>query len=312
MTEFQNFIIPLVAGFILDLIIGDPYKLPHPIRLFGNEITYFEGFLNKGKYRKAKGIWMVIFLVAQVTVFFVALEHILTPGTWYTMVIKSILVFYGLANRSLIHEVWKVEKALQKGGVEAGRKQVQMIVGRDTSQLNVHQIRTAALETLAENLSDGVIAPLFFYVIGGLPAMFAFKMISTLDSMVGYKNERYKAFGWCGARLDDVANLIPARITALLMALVSLSIRSVKFIFKYGRKHASPNAGYPEAALAGILNVRFGGPNIYHGKLVEKPYIGKNAREITPADIRKAIAVNLGVSVMMLFAIIVLYFAFIH
>ncbi len=308
MTPFVLWALPLLIGFVLDALIGDPYKLPHPIRLFGEEISYLEQLYNRGKYRKLKGSIIVVLLVGQVWVFFFALEHLLSPDTWYVLFLKSIFVFYGLANRSLIHEVLKVEKTLKRSGLESARKQLQMIVGRDTTNLNANQVRTAALETLAENLSDGVIAPLFFYAIGGLPAMMAFKMVSTLDSMVGYKNERFKAFGWAGARLDDVANFLPARITAILMATVSLSLRGFRFMYTYGNNHASPNSGKPEAALAGILNCRFGGPNIYHGKLVDKPYIGNNNREITHNDIIKACWINIAVSVVMLVGIILIYF----
>jgi adenosylcobinamide-phosphate synthase len=174
-----------------------------------------------------------------------------------------------------------------------------LVVGRDTSQLTPKQIRTAVLETMSENLSDGVIAPLFYYAIGGVPLMFTYKMINTLDSMIGYKSERYKQFGHFAARLDDVANFIPARITALLMALTSVSLRSLLFIIKYGHKHASPNAGYPEAALAGIFNCRFGGPNVYHGKIVHKPFIGDNDIEITTEHIKRSCMVNHKVAITM-------------
>jgi adenosylcobinamide-phosphate synthase len=185
-----------------------------------------------------------------------------------------------------------VISALEKNGLEAGREQLSYIVGRETRTLNEQQIRTAVLETLAENLSDGVIAPLFFYALGGVPAMLAYKMANTLDSMIGYKSEKYRNFGWFAARFDDIINFIPARITALLMVVLSFSWRGLAYIFRYGNQHSSPNAGYPEAALAGILNCRFGGPNVYHGTLVEKPYIGKNDREITDRDFYKACFLN--------------------
>ncbi len=238
---------------------------------------------------------------------FFAIQQLLLPYPLLYIPVHAVFVFYGLANRSLIKEVIKVEKALQTGGVEAGRKQVQMIVGRDTSQLSVNQVRTAALETLAENLSDGVVAPLFFYALGGVPAMMAFKMLNTLDSMVGYKSEKYKEFGWFSARLDDVANFLPARLTAFLMALLSLEKRAFSFILRYGNKHASPNAGYPEAALAGILNCRFGGPNYYHGVLVNKPYIGKVARTLSTSDIKIGCRINLSVSIAVLALIVFVY-----
>jgi adenosylcobinamide-phosphate synthase len=213
--------------------------------------------------------------------------------------LASIGVFYGLANRSLISEAHKVISALEKQGLEAGRKQLSYIVGRETHNLNEQQIRTAVRETLAENLSDGVIAPLFFYALGGVPAMMAYKMANTLDSMIGYKSEKYREFGWFAARFDDVLNFIPARITALLMVLLSFSRRGLVFIFRYGHQHCSPNAGYPEAALAGILNCQFGGPNVYHGILVEKPCIGKTPRLITHTDFYKTCILNFFTCVVM-------------
>jgi adenosylcobinamide-phosphate synthase len=203
-----------------------------------------------------------------------------------------VFVYYGLANKTLIKEGRNVFQALETQGLEAGRKQLSRIVGRDTSALTPQQIRIAVLETMSENLSDGVIAPLFFYAIAGVPGMMTYKMINTLDSMIGYRNERYEQFGKFAARLDDVVNFIPARITAALMALVSGSRRAVRFIFQYGNKHKSPNSGYPEAALAGIMDTRFGGPNVYHGKLVEKPFIGTNDRAVLPHEITLASNIN--------------------
>ena len=207
-------------------------------------------------------------------------------------VISSVLVFYGWANHSLIRESILVIRKLNKNVVESARNQLRMIVGRDTKNLSENEIRIAVLETLAENLSDGVITPLFYYFIGGIPAMFAYKMANTLDSMIGYKSEKFIYFGWFAAKTDDIFNFIPARLTAFLMFLVTLNFRGLKFIFKYGRKHSSPNAGYPESALAGILNCRFGGSNIYHGVLVEKPFIGTYQRIITNNDVYKACAIN--------------------
>ena len=183
--------------------------------------------------------------------------------------------------------------------LDEGRKQVARIVGRDTSALSAQEVRTAALETLAENLSDGVIAPLFGYAVLGVPGMMAYKMVNTLDSMIGYRNERYRQFGCIAARIDDVANYIPARLTALLMILVSGRFSLLRFVGKYGSRHASPNSGYPEAALAGILNCRFGGPHYYFGEEVWKPFIGNNERALTTEDMKKAVCVNRQAEVLM-------------
>ncbi len=296
--------LPLIIGFVLDSIIGDPYRLPHPIRLFGNIISYCEKKLNQGKNRRKKGAQMTIILVCITYVSFAVILHLLSQEKTIYIISSSILIFYGLANHSLIREALKVDYALRKKGLEAGRKQLSYIVGRDTSQLSPKQIRTAVLETLSENLSDGVIAPLFFFAIGGIPTMFAYKMVNTLDSMIGYKNDRYKDFGFFAAKLDDVVNFIPARITAFLIALISFSPRAIRYIFKYGSSHSSPNAGYPEAALAGVLNCRFGGPNVYYGKMVEKPYIGRHDREISSSDILKACIVNALVTILMVVIIV--------
>ena len=297
---------PLLIGFLLDTLIGDPYKLPHPIRWFGNFIAFGERSFNNGSNRKLKGALMAVVLIFSVwaTLFFGL--KLIEPFETATLIFTSILVFYGLANHTLIAEALKVERKLSVEGLEAGRKQLSFIVGRDTSNLNENQIRTAVLETLAENLSDGVVAPLFFYALGGIPLMFAYKMVNTLDSMIGYKSDRYKDFGWFAARTDDWANLIPARLTALLMVLVTFSFRGAKFVFKFGRKHASPNSGYPESAMAGILNVRFGGPNVYHGQLVEKPFIGTNARNILKQDLYKACIINSLVAIVAVVAILFL------
>ena len=187
--------------------------------------------------------------------------------------------------------------------LEEGRAQVARIVGRDTSELSAQEVRTAALETLAENLSDGVIAPLFWLAILGVPGMLAYKMVNTLDSMIGYKTERYKDFGCWAAHIDDIANYFPARLTALLMvlphAMVSGQWSMITFVRHYGRHHASPNSGYPEAALAGILNCHFGGPHYYFGELFDKPFIGENERELTTDDMKKAVRVNRTAEVLM-------------
>lgn len=307
--DFNLIVIPLIIGFILDSILGDPLWLPHPIRLFGNAISFFESKLNMGNYKKVNGAIVSIFLISFTYLFLLFLIKLSLFNTYIYYTVSSILVFYGLANRSLIIEALKVETQLTHNGLEAGRKQVGFIVGRDTTQLSANKIRVAVLETLAENLSDGIIAPLFYYFIGGAPLMLTYKMVNTLDSMIGYKNNRYKDFGFFAAKFDDVVNFIPSRITAFIMVIITFSYKGLTYIFKYGNKHASPNAGYPESALAGILDCRFGGPNIYHGTIVEKPFIGINDREISKDDIYKSCFVNYYTSIAFLFiGIVLLYF----
>ena len=306
---YQDFLIPLLGGLLLDAFIGDPHRLPHPIRLFGGMIALCDRQFNRGNHRKRNGVLVASGLVLLVFLFLLGLERILTPYPAVLLIINTILFFYAVSNRSLISEAMKVEMLVVKGDIPAARKQLGWIVGRDTSQLTAKQIRTATLETLAENLSDGVIAPLFFYALGGIPLMMAYKMVNTMDSMIGYKNEKYRDFGWFAARiLDDAANFIPARLTALLMVLFPPSGRGFRFIRKYAGCHSSPNSGYPESALAGILNCRFGGPNVYHGKLVEKPYIGENDRDLSHADVLRACFINIRVTLLMTLIIILFLF----
>ena len=291
-------ILPLLLGWLLDFIFGDPSRLPHPVVWFGKMISWGEHRLNKGSHRMAKGAVMAIVLILMVFFVVWGLKRLL-PNMVLWLVLDTIIIFYCLAGTTLIREVREVFLALDRS-LDEGRKQVARIVGRDTSQLSAQEVRTAALETLAENLSDGVIAPLFWFALLGTPSMLAYKMVNTLDSMIGYRTERYKDFGCWAAHIDDVANYIPARLTALLMFIASGKWSLVKFVWKNGRRHASPNSGYPEAALAGILNCRFGGPHYYFGELFDKPYIGENERELTTPDMHTAVRINRLAELMML------------
>ncbi|WP_297090550.1 adenosylcobinamide-phosphate synthase CbiB [uncultured Draconibacterium sp.] len=305
--EHPEIVIPLLIGFLLDALIGDPQWLPHPIRIFGKAIAIGELRLNNGKKKRFRGAILSISLILFTYFFFFILFEFLASFSILFLLVSSLFVFYGLANHSLIRESWKVINVLNKSGVEAARKQLSFIVGRDTADLNRNQIRTAVLETLAENLSDGVIAPMFYYALAGVPGMMAYKMANTLDSMIGYKNQRYREFGFFAAKTDDVLNFIPARLTALFMVVVACSYRGLVFCLKFGNKHSSPNAGYPEAALAGILNCRFGGPNSYQGKLVNKPFIGDVPRKLTNKDVVKTCMINFLTSVLALGALVAIY-----
>lgn len=309
METFLMLILPLMLGYLLDLIFGDPVRLPHPIVWFGKMISWGEHRLNKGQHRMAKGAVMSIAYI--LLVFFVLWGAMkIVPNAILWCILNTILIFYCLAGTTLIREVRDVFLALDES-LEAGRKQVARIVGRDTSQLTAQEVRTAALETLAENLSDGVIAPLFWLALLGVPGMVAYKMVNTLDSMIGYRTERYKDFGCWAARIDDVANYIPARLTAVLMVIASGKLSLFKFVWRNGRKHASPNSGYPEAALAGILNCRFGGPHYYFGELFDKPFIGENDRPLTTADMHTAVRINRRAELMMIALVVVALFCYI-
>lgn len=295
-------VLPLLWAWILDRWLGDPTWLPHPVVGFGKLISWGEKRLNKGKGRVWKGALLAIGLVAAVYLLATLIPRFTIVG-W---LINMILIFYCLAGTTLVHEVRMVFEAVDRS-LEEGRQQVARIVGRDTSELSAQEVRTAALETLAENLSDGVIAPLFWYLLLGVPGMLAYKMVNTLDSMIGYRNERYLLFGKVAARIDDVANYIPARLTAILMVLVSGRPSLFRFAWKQGSQHASPNSGYPEAALAGILNCRFGGPHNYFGKQIWKPFIGENERPLTTKDMKQATRINQRAEVCMLLLVVLLY-----
>lgn len=300
---------PLIVGWGLDLWLGDPVRLPHPVVLFGRVIAWCERRFNRGGGARRRlcggivalslvagvfvGTWVLVRLAfAAPSFLFPSRPLPLLAGCAGGLVVTSVLVFYCLAGTTLVREVRAVFIALDRS-LDDGRRQVARIVGRDTSQLSAREVRKAALETLAENLSDGVIAPLFWCALLGVPGMMAYKMVNTLDSMIGYRTERYRDFGCVAARMDDVANWIPARLTALLM-IISSGCRPAhfRFVARYGRCHASPNSGWPEAALAGALDCCFGGPHYYFGRLFPKPYIGRNDRPLTTSDMKKAVRVN--------------------
>lgn len=289
-----KWVVPLLIGYGLDLWLGDPRWLPHPIVGFGWMIAPAERRLNHGgeRGRFMKGLLLTVTLVTGVfLICAVGQTAAFRLHPWVGASFVAMGVFFGLAHRTLITEGRAVFQALNES-LGAGRLRLARIVGRDTAPLDAQQVRTAVFETMAENLSDGVVAPLFFYALGGVPAMMAYKMVNTLDSMIGHRDARYEQFGKVAARLDDAANFLPARVTALLMVLVAGSVRGLRFVFRYGSAHASPNAGYPEAALAGILDLRFGGPLFYGGERVEKPWIGKNPRPIQPGEIARVVRLN--------------------
>ncbi|MBR1414311.1 MAG: cobalamin biosynthesis protein CobD [Prevotella sp.] len=321
-TPVAYLLLPLLLGWVLDLLLGDPAWLPHPVVGFGKLISFGEHRLNRGRHRRLKGGLMAVGLI----LFAYIVGRIVAPtfsplggeipsggslplplggrsggGFLLGVLGEAIIVFYCLAGTTLIREVKAVFLALDRS-LDEGRRQVARIVGRDTAQLSAQEVCTAALETLAENLSDGVIAPLFWYLLLDTPGMLAYKMVNTLDSMIGYRTERYRQFGCWAAHIDDVANYIPARLTALLMLLFSTSstlYTRIKFVLHYGPQHASPNSGWPEAALASILDCRFGGPHDYFGQRFDKPYIGDNPRPLTTADMRRAVSVNRCAEVLM-------------
>lgn len=284
--------LPLLMGYALDFMLGDPRWLPHPIVGFGKLIGATDRALNRGRARFWKGALSAVASIVGVYLACLLLERF----AWRThvalgVVFDALVIFFGLANRTLIDEGRAVFAALDRS-LDEGRRRLSWIVGRDTARLNEQQVRTAVFETMAENLSDGVVAPLFWYAVLGAPGMMAYKIVNTLDSMIGHRTERHEQFGKAAARIDDVANWIPARLTAALMATLTWSARSWSYVWRFGSAHESPNSGYPEAALAGVLDLRFGGPHTYDGELVEKPWIGERARAIERGEIETVARLN--------------------
>lgn len=285
-------LLALLTAFLLDRCWGDPPQLPHLIVGFGHLISFFEKRCNKGTHRRWKGSLTSLFLICGTFLTVAFLSYLLWQ--WHAVayfLFATLIAFYCLAGKTLTDEVRGVFEAVELS-LEKGRKQVARIVGRDTATLSEQEIKAAALETLAENLSDGVIAPLFWFFLLGVPGMAMYKMVNTLDSMIGYKNERYGDYGFFAAKTDDFFNYLPARLTALFMLMVSRKLSLWSFVRSFGRAHLSPNSGYPEAALAGILHCRFGGTHDYFGVSVYKPYIGEHDRPFTFHDMERAIRIN--------------------
>ena len=293
----------MLAGFLMDLLFGDPYWLPHPIRLIGNWISFLEKRLLGSKreethrapgQEKRRGMILVLAVLSS-TVFVTAVlllgAYRLHP--YLGVVIESIMTYQILATKCLKVESMKVYQELKKGDIAASRKAVSMIVGRDTECLDETGVAKAAIETVAENTSDGVIAPMIYTAIGGPILGFFYKAVNTMDSMVGYKNEKYQYFGSAAAKFDDVVNYIPARLSAWLMILASaithMDWKNAKKIFLRDRyNHKSPNSAQTESVMAGALDVQLAGDAWYFGKLCKKPTIGDAIREIEPEDIRRS------------------------
>ena len=285
----------LPAALVLDLLLGDPRWLPHPIIWMGRAIEGLEPvFRRLINNLIVSGALFAVSLVGTVWL----LAWIFLKIAWYVDplaggLIETVLIFYCISIRSLRDAALMVKRTLEQGTVEQARAEVSRIVGRDTRYLDRIGISRATVETVAENLVDGVISPLFYTLIGGAPLALAFKMINTLDSMIGYKNETYIEFGRAAARLDDLANYIPARLSVPIIALAAQVLfrsgrRSLKTAIRQGRAHTSPNAGLPEAAFAGALGVRLGGPNTYGGIRIDKPFIGQGLADVQQVHITGA------------------------
>ncbi|MCX7988147.1 MAG: adenosylcobinamide-phosphate synthase CbiB [Thermodesulfovibrio sp.] len=301
----------LILAFVLDLILGDPEDFPHPVKLMGKIISLEEKVsrrLFKGNMLYFAGFLIVFFNV--IIAFFIPLYilNLLKPYKVIYHIVNTYLLYTTIAARCLSDEANKVHNALRES-LESARLRLSYIVGRDTKNLKEEEIVRATVETVAENTSDGVIAPLFYASIYGAPLALCYKMINTMDSMLGYKNERFKRIGFFPAKTDDIANFIPARLTGLLMVLSNPKYikRSFRIMIRDRKNHKSPNCAYPEGAAAGILGVQLGGSNYYFGELVEKPTIGDRLRPLQRDDIKKSIVIMYKTEILYIFLFTVVW-----
>lgn len=283
------------AAFVLDMLLGDPRRFPHPVRWMGSFIGAAEPWFRRLPVNRvlAGGLFTAVLVASTwaAAALMVAAFHGARPSLGTALEIG--MVYFCLSARSLNDAAMEIFKLLNQDRADEARSRVALIVGRDVDRYQARDIARASVETVAENFVDGVLSPLLFAALGGAPLAMAFKMASTLDSMVGYKNERYIDFGKVSARLDDVFNFIPARLSVPLIALAAQALsrtggRALHTAWSEGRNHTSPNAGRPEAAFAGALGVRLNGPNTYGGILVKKPFIGVRFRDVQVDDIKKA------------------------
>lgn len=306
----------IISIYILDILIGDPRWAPHPVRWIGRAVSWLEVFLRllfRGPIMERIGGTFMALLLPTI-VYFIA-SYIISLSfdlNFYAGLIATIYFGYTtIALGDLVKEAGSIEKRLRSDDLEGARSGLAGIVSRETFYLDKSSIIRGTIESVSENSSDGIIAPLFYMALGGVPLAMAYKAINTLDSMIGYKTERYLHFGWASARLDDLANYIPARITGLLIVIASFIMRfnptgAFRIMLRDGKKHDSPNAGIPEAAMAGALGVQLGGPSVYFGVMEDKPAIGDPISALSLDHIRKAIKITYSVSFLMLVAIIIL------
>ena len=296
---FMTTLTAIIAGFILDLIFGDPHWLPHPICLIGNMIGFLERNLRKllapnpTALLAGGALMVIIVLVVSFAVPYYILQLAETVSPWLRFGLETIMFYQIFATKCLRDESMKVFTALDNNDLADARVKLSWIVGRDTKNLSAEEVTKGAVETVAENTADGIIAPMLYMFLGGAPLAFLYKGINTMDSMVGFKNDKYLYFGRCAAKLDDLANLIPARIAGLVMiiaaSLVVLNGPGAWKIFWRDRyHHLSPNSAMTESATAGALNIQLGGDHYYFGKLVHKETIGDDIRPVCPQDIMQA------------------------
>lgn len=289
----------IVSGYILDLFFGDPRWMPHPVRLIGYSAKMLEPLFRRlfRVYLKLAGALFALLIVSSTwLIVFVIVRKVTILNNFTGFVLSIFLMYTSLSIKDLRDESLQVVYALESGNLELAREKLSFIVGRNTKNLSKQEILRATVETVAENIADGIIAPLFYAFIGGAPLALTYKAVNTLDSMVGYKNERYRDFGWASARLDDIVNFIPARISGVILPIASYMIgkngsRALKIVFRDGRKNPSPNSGIPEAAIAGALGIQLGGLNFYNSVGIQKPYVGNNICNLEIKHVNESIKI---------------------
>jgi adenosylcobinamide-phosphate synthase len=291
-------LLAIIIAVILDYFIGDPHWLPHPVRGIGALISYLDRRFNHGSYRKLKGI-MTVFIVCIVVyaVSFVFIYASYQISTLFGIFVESMIIFTTIATKSLKDAAYEVYIPLKQGNLRNARKQLSMIVGRDTERLDEKEIVRGCVETVAENTSDGITAPLFYALFGGGALALVYRAVNTCDAMLGYKNEKYLHFGWASARFDDLLNYLPARVTAFIMVFANIRTshfslkQCLELLLRDARKHPSPNSGWGEAAMAALLGIQLGGVNTYKGVVSIRPKLGEPQTSIQKEHIREAVNV---------------------
>jgi adenosylcobinamide-phosphate synthase len=303
----------ILSSFILDLIFGDPPLIfTHPIVCIGKIISFFEKFFYTFKNKKLSGIFFTCFILFLVIVFSKILIFIFSFfNTNINFLLCAVLGSFTISLRSLHFETLKVYNALKKHDILKAKNELSFLVSRDTEELRENDIIRSVIETISENINDGIIAPLFYFSIAGIVGAFVYKAVNTLDSMIGYKNEKYFYFGWFSAKLDDILNFVPARITGILIVIASFLLqynfkKSFKIMLRDKDKTDSPNSGYPEAAVAGALNIQLGGPTPYFGVWYDKPYIGEKMENLNLKHIEKSYRLMYTVSFIFIIIIMVI------
>lgn len=311
MTEKYTVLTAVILGFIFDLLIGDPENKFHPIRYIGKLISFFEKRLYfKGGNLKLRGALLFFFTSVIVFSIFKLLEGLFYTTHLLYLTYIAVFFYFAVSSKELNKRGLEIANLVESTELEKAKGKLRMIVGRDVEHLDKQGVFRATLETISENISDGVIAPMLYFILGGVPLMYFYKTVNTLDSMVGYKNDKYKDFGYISAKMDDILNFIPARITAFLIYLSTFDKDVLVSIKRYSNAHTSPNAGYPEAAMAGAIKCKFGGISRYGGVEVIKPIIGDYDKIISMEDIKKAAKINRRVSsIFMMFVVLKIYFS---